>query len=388
VQSNAGVRELIDKSGQGNFSDDELNPLLNPLLAANMGRWAEVYCTNPPEKRDQAVVELIRELHASATSENPAGVNSAPNIGRPVQPTLRVPAAPPSANFEIICVTCGGFNPEGQRFCGMCGTPVTPEQPVPERSAANSYGRSTVEAARHFFYGEGADAADEADERTGLAERYHQFEFRPAAQEDLPSFAREVPQTPYRYRLYLGIALAIVFGGLFYWARYRTEVFSSGRDPQVIKSAPEAPSISESAGTAPAENPQKNENSPQNQVAASQPPVAQRQEKNTTPSPESVLATRAASTVSTATNGAEERSQAEKYLSGNQRDGGEAAQWLWKAVAKGNGSSAIELADLYLRGDGVSKNCDQGRLLLDVAAKKGIKAAAVQLQNLQAFGCH
>src|ERR1700684_1640126 len=45
----------------------ELNPLLNPLLSQNMGRWAEVYFTSPPEKREQAVQELLRELRA----ENP-----------------------------------------------------------------------------------------------------------------------------------------------------------------------------------------------------------------------------------------------------------------------------------------------------------------------------
>jgi hypothetical protein len=42
---------------------------------------------------------------------------------------------------------------------------------------------------------------------------------------------------------------------------------------------------------------------------------------------------------------------------------------------------------LYLRGDGVPKNCDQARLLLDAAARKGGTAAAERLRNLQAFGC-
>ena len=42
----------------------ELNPLVNPILADNMGRWAEVYFTSPPEKREEAVTELLRELEA------------------------------------------------------------------------------------------------------------------------------------------------------------------------------------------------------------------------------------------------------------------------------------------------------------------------------------
>jgi hypothetical protein len=41
-----------------------------------------------------------------------------------------------------------------------------------------------------------------------------------------------------------------------------------------------------------------------------------------------------------------------------------------------------------MRGDGVSKSCDQARLLLDAAARKGARAAAERLRNLPAFGCN
>jgi TPR repeat protein len=87
---------------------------------------------------------------------------------------------------------------------------------------------------------------------------------------------------------------------------------------------------------------------------------------------------------------AEDLATAQKYLNGNSsmtRDSREAAQWLWKAVGKGNLAATMALSDLYLRGDGVPKSCDQARLLLDAAARKGVKAAADQLRNLQAFGC-
>ena len=52
------------KAGAGILPDTELNPLVNPLLAAHMGRWAEVYFTSPPERRAQAVSDLVRELWA------------------------------------------------------------------------------------------------------------------------------------------------------------------------------------------------------------------------------------------------------------------------------------------------------------------------------------
>ncbi|MGA8340362.1 MAG: hypothetical protein WB781_00345, partial [Candidatus Sulfotelmatobacter sp.] len=51
--------------GPSTLTPPELNPLLNPLLAQNMGRWAQVYFTSPPEKREQAVQELVRELEAA-----------------------------------------------------------------------------------------------------------------------------------------------------------------------------------------------------------------------------------------------------------------------------------------------------------------------------------
>jgi len=61
--------------------------------------------------------------------------------------------------------------------------------------------------------------------------------------------------------------------------------------------------------------------------------------------------------------------------------------WLWKAVAKQNPAATLMLSDLYLRGEGVPKNCDQARLLLDAAARKGQQAAAERLRNLQSYGC-
>ena len=87
----------------------------------------------------------------------------------------------------------------------------------------------------------------------------------------------------------------------------------------------------------------------------------------------------------------EELATAQRYLSGTggqARDSGEAAQWLWKSVVKHNGQAILLLADLYLRGDGVAKNCEQGRVLLDSAAQKGVGGAGERLRNLQAFGCH
>src|SRR5271170_333187 len=66
-----------NKSDPNTLPDPELNPMLNPLLAAHMGRWAEVYFTNPPEKRGAAIAELLRELESTPPPQ-PAPVQAAP----------------------------------------------------------------------------------------------------------------------------------------------------------------------------------------------------------------------------------------------------------------------------------------------------------------------
>jgi hypothetical protein len=62
-------------------------------------------------------------------------------------------------------------------------------------------------------------------------------------------------------------------------------------------------------------------------------------------------------------------------------------QQLWSAVQAGNVQAALTLADLYLRGDGVPVNCDQARVLLLVASKKGSALATKKLKELDATGC-
>ena len=60
---------------------------------------------------------------------------------------------------------------------------------------------------------------------------------------------------------------------------------------------------------------------------------------------------------------------------------------LWAAVQQGNPRAEVALADLYLRGDGVPKNCDQARVLLIAAAQKHNAEAVKRLQQLNEQGC-
>jgi hypothetical protein len=73
---------------------------------------------------------------------------------------------------------------------------------------------------------------------------------------------------------------------------------------------------------------------------------------------------------------------------GKPRDPTAASQLLWSAVKKGNLTAETTLANLYLRGEGVPKNCDQARVLLSAASDKGDPEARRKLLELNKTGCH
>lgn len=60
---------------------------------------------------------------------------------------------------------------------------------------------------------------------------------------------------------------------------------------------------------------------------------------------------------------------------------------LWSAVASGDSSAEVELARLYLKGEGVPRNCVQAKVLLQAAAKGGSIEARQQLKKLRSRGC-
>ncbi len=65
----------------------------------------------------------------------------------------------------------------------------------------------------------------------------------------------------------------------------------------------------------------------------------------------------------------------------------EAVRLLWIAVEKGNAGAEIALAELYRTGRGVAKSCDQTRILLTAAARKGSEEAQRSLQQFEQEGC-
>jgi hypothetical protein len=64
-----------------------------------------------------------------------------------------------------------------------------------------------------------------------------------------------------------------------------------------------------------------------------------------------------------------------------------AARQLWSAIGAGDSSAEVPLAELYLKGDGVPKNCEQAAVLLRAASKNGNVEALEKLKNLSKKGC-
>ncbi len=391
-----------DKSDSNPSPDPELNPLVNPLLAAHMGRWAEVYFTNPPEKRDQAVSELLRELEKAAPPQSSTVQDfTDPNPEKKTETAGSPKLSSPAWEPVRTCAACAYYNEPGHEFCGMCGAPL----PVPSETRVAQVARaaSIAEDGRWERSPQGNpvhDVMEPALRSTAARERSAASDLSGSLLEK-GTPGRRLKSKPlpyryrlYRYRLYIAAGLAILLFALGYAARRGQQAGSdtagappataiphtqpapanSVQPPSATRSAlPSSPPISPKVQD---KNPQVDPSSQSDQTADSRfaPPTL----------PE------AASSSAVMQGGGLELATAEKYLNGapgTPRDSAEAALWLWKAVGKRNLEATLALSDLYVRGDGVPKSCDQARLLLDAAARKGAKAAAERLRNLQASGC-
>ena len=390
----------------------ELNPLQNPLLAENMNRWAEVYFTNPPERRDAAVVELLQELVEEQQRRNEQQRRP---VMVPFPRSLDLSTGSQDQSEAVVyCRACHTENPVTHQFCGMCGQRLDAEDQrtqdqqgsVAPAEAAEAAPQASVE---EFHEEAGADETQEYGEAASGQEQESALYTPPFSGGDLSLFQslrvpHDVEEEDWEYgsrrassyRYYIAAALTILIVGLGYLA-WRGAKSSQTAD---LASAPPAAASTESpqppnpASTGKSESAQpapKSTSQPTGSIDAADASGRSEQQKSGVikASETHPLATSVATSHAPASrNGAEELAIAQNYLNGSGRDGGEAAKWLWKSVSKHNGPATLLLADLYLRGDGVSKNCEQGRVLLDSAAQRGVPGAGERLRNLQAFGCH
>ena len=87
--------------------------------------------------------------------------------------------------------------------------------------------------------------------------------------------------------------------------------------------------------------------------------------------------------------GQSEYAQAMQSLRGTNAEAAtpEALRLLWISVEKGNANAELQLAEMYWRGHGVVRNCDQALILLTAAARKGSAEAQKRLLEFQKEGC-
>ncbi len=413
----------------GTLTPPELNPLLNPLLAQNMGRWAQVYFTSPPEKREQAVQELLRELEAENATRVPTE-DAAPAPVTKQRPELPRPSdSRASEELGLIrCHACGRSNTLSQKFCGMCGARLGEDGTARglHRADANEEGLHITDL---HIADQQMQMEDEPQESHFVSRDHDVYEPRLNTNElslfqstrDVDYYDDEdvdrifsVPRSSGSYRIYVGIVLAMIIGALAYmaWRSAQASQNSSGAPlaPPVTSKEPEpsapVPSTATSAPTpstptpsAPAKTDTPDRTQPAGNQAVPAPvtakPVRDEASSNADNSAPSLphgisRPEKAAAAEVSGGSGGEELALAQRYLNGTNgqgRNSAEAAKWLWKAIAKHNAEATLLLSDLYLRGDGVSKNCDQARVLLDTAALRGVKDAGQRLRHLQAFGC-
>jgi hypothetical protein len=404
-------RQPDNPEANSSVSHPELNPLLNPVLGDHMGQWAEVYFTSPPEKREEAVLQLLRELGGDARLRNAENGSAAEIRGSESDTcaTYQLSQVVDEQNIplEVTCGACGAQNPR-QSYCGMCGAEI--EQRHTLEGYAEPPGSPIIAEEIDSREGDNRDFQGwrAADSNGGFLRGDEEYlSEREAGTYDAPRLIPEYEPIPYRYRMYVGIALAILVAGLVYVAWQGTHaVPGSSRTLPPAAPAPAKTAQPQPAPAARADTPDKKRTpNPDRSDEASTPSDTAKADVNshpTAPAAAPVAKTSGAanttnpaapppSQVSTAKgNGSEELAIAESYLNGTHgraSDNAEAAKWLWKSVAKQNSSAALMLSDLYLKGNGVAKNCDQARLLLDIATRKGAAGAANRLRNLQAFGC-
>ncbi len=359
----------------------DLNPLVNPLLGRNMGRWAQVYFTSPPEQREQAVEDLLQELQAEAAGPRTPASSTLSNLPTPAADPkpmrgMEQPAMPRFTKFKpravqtaeqdfVLCPGCLHKNAAEQRFCGICGLPLArvPEPaagPAPPEASPSS-GSPRIESPEPDWQW--------LRERTLL--NY--------------GAANETKNGP-KFLVGSLIALVIIAGAYFAWqnrSRWMHEPVSASSNGAETAQAPPSSNLGIPAPTPAVSPPAADAKSTTSAATTAEPP----RPSSSTPVASVATSPQAAPAAAPA-GGSDELDQGRRYLEGNgvPRNSWMASQWLWKAVAKQNTEAALLLSDLYTRGDGVPRSCEQARVLLVASAKKGSAVAAQKLRSVES-GC-
>jgi len=363
--------------------DAELNPLTNPALERNLSRWADVYFSSPPGKRDAAINKLLQEIRSETFETLKAESLKA-------EPARREEPAQTTESQEVLCPSCRHSNPREHKFCRECGGKLNA---ISHDWRTNLNFAATRLAAEPYSAQSGNDIQWLRDRSLGTF------------------YGAEASRRGLKYAV--GGLVIILLAGFAYmqWAPQLKSEFASlattTAAPQVTTAKP---SLQASKPSLPAENVPAAA-AAQTNLLASKPaevqPSAVSVDTNTQKAAPAATARPAPAEVQRAVqrssmlpaaprqestagdSGAADLRLAQRYLQGSMgaRDSTVAAKLLWQAVRQQNLTASLLLSDLYLRGDGVPKSCDQARLLLVAASRRGAPQAAEQLRRLQSMGC-
>jgi len=436
--------EVPRSPGSPALPNARLNPLLNPLLAKQLGRWAHIYYTASVDKREAAIEKLVCELEAEEArlaggSPGPLLESSSQTsvasrvvgpvlITGPAQDLSRLESAlaeaprsgaleiqPQLARFEHEAVeapvpegldneregaaeTERGFGPEGQEPIQGEESAVPGAEAVPESwqellggtggtprddRRQQTQGRETGLPSESLPYGDSyvsRDAVAYSQSFDNLLARSEQIQMLP-------------PEGSGWRRPLIVVGVLAVLGGSLWMIqerRQRSGAMEQAQKPQAPAAAAGAvqppvtqysagpASAAPAAGTTPVGAPpaagapvaaapsQQSSLVLPSGTAPHETPKVTNGNASTTrvPSPQIPLPTDANLPSDP------DLLAGMRELQGPQRNSAEAARHLWQSVKNQNGSALILLAGLYANGDGVTKDCDQAKILLDAATRQ------------------
>jgi hypothetical protein len=241
------------------------------------------------------------------------------------------------------CPLCSQPNPENHKYCGFCGVPLHAPLLSPEPAKPSDFSPPSLDELQFLRNRDGEESGGPRDRRGWL---------------------------------YLVIGIAVLLAGFAAFERY----YEPDSEPRAA-AFPAGPVSQPPVETT---TPPQNQPAPESQAAqpAEPKPAA---EPTAIPAQKVIPASRITPAASPVEDGSQELTAAQHNLSPTNpaRNPAMAASLLWKSVGKGNVEAEVTLADLYLRGEGVSRSCEQARLLLRTAAGKGSPDALTKLRTLQ-----
>jgi len=414
-----------------------LNPLLNPLLAKQLGRWAHIYYTASVDKREAAIEKLVCELEAEEArlgdGVNTAREHETSSPQGPLPP--RIPG-PVLAEVEVMEVAAQGAPvveiPRAMNFPSKAPVEQQPtfEQAVQIEQHAQRELEAPLRAVRETVPG----SWQELLRRAGSAPQEDQWQASQVREADVIADQRSdegsyiprdaisyskslddllaksepiqmLPPSGQKWRLPMIVAVVLAALGGSLWM-IQGHLFQPGAVEQARRPlTPDQPSavqppVAQPSGASPSFAAPASASAHSTPASTDPQPISVANDK---PKPPNVNGAKSNASAQGPSLQAAPPTDADlpsdpellagmRELQGPQRNSTEAARHLWQSVKNQNGSALIPLAGLYAKGDGVTKDCDQAKILLDAAtrqAKSHAQFLRVEMSraDLRTSGC-